>query len=127
MSVSVANGFHAAVVLVVEDEPLIRCGIADRLRETGYVVVETASGEEAIVMCKSGMTIDIVFTDINLIGAASGWDVAACFQADRPTVPVLYTSGKLIDRARCVPRSAFIAKPYQNEDIVNACKLLQDK
>ena len=73
VSVSAANGARAAVVLVVEDEALIRCAVADRLREAGYTVVETASGEEAIAMCKSDLSIDIVFTDI-----ASGWDVAEC-------------------------------------------------
>ena len=92
MTISTANGHKARVVLVVEDEFLVRCGVADEFREAGYIVVETPSGEEAIALCKSDMAIDIVFTDINLIGAASGWDVGACFLADRPKVPVLYTS-----------------------------------
>ena len=114
MSVSVENGAQALVVLVVEDEFFVRYEIADRLRDAGYIVVETASGEEAIALCKSDMSIDIVFTDINLVGAASGWDVAESFQRDRPDVPVLYTSGKSLDLRRCVPGSAFVAKPYQH-------------
>ena len=89
------NGARAAVVLVVED--LIRCDVAEYLREAGYTVVETASGEEAITMCKSDLSIDIVFTDIHLIGSANGWDVAECVRADRPNVSVLYTSGQSID------------------------------
>ena len=90
MPVSAANGAHAAVVLVVEDEFFVRCSIADCLRDAGYCVLETASGEEAIALCKSSRLIDMVFTDINLTGAASGWDVGECFRADRPNVPVLY-------------------------------------
>lgn len=125
--VSIANGVHRAVILVVEDEYLIRCDIADHLREAGYTVVETASGEEAIALCQSGMSIDIVFTDINLIGPASGWDVAERFRANQPNVSVLYTSGKAIDRGRCVPSSAFIAKPYQHDAIVGACLWLRGK
>ena len=62
----------------------MRCGVADELRDAGYIVVETPSGEEGIAICKSDMVIDMVFTDINLIGAASGWDVGECFQAARP-------------------------------------------
>src|ERR1700684_1627253 len=58
------------------------------------------------------MAIDIVFTDINLTGAASGWDVSECLLADRPNVPVLYTPGQVIERDRCVPGGVFIAKPY---------------
>ena len=127
MSVSVANGARTVVVLVVEDEFLIRCDIADRLRQSGYTVVETASGEEAIAVCKSDMLIDIVFTDIQLIGSASGWDVTERFRADRPNVSVLYTSGKSIDRGRCVPGSAFFAKPYLYDAVVNACDRLRTK
>jgi CheY-like chemotaxis protein len=85
------------------------------------------SGEEAIALCKSDMAIDLIFTDINLIGAASGWDVGERFLADRPKVPVLYTSGQVIEPERCVPAGVFIAKPYQHNDILNACERLLSK
>jgi CheY-like chemotaxis protein len=127
MSVSAENNANALVVLVVEDEFLTRYSVAECLRDAGYIVVETATGEEAIAFCKSDMSIDIVFTDVNLIGAASGWDVAERFQRDRPDVPVLYTSGKSIDLRRCVPWSAFVAKPYQHDDVLNACRRLRGK
>jgi CheY-like chemotaxis protein len=126
VTISTANGHKARVVLIVEDEFLVRCGVADEFREAGYIVVETPSGEEAIALCKSGTAIDMVFTDINLIGAASGWDVGACFLADRPKVPVLYTSAQLIEPQRCAP-GVFIAKPYQHNDILNACQRLLRK
>jgi CheY-like chemotaxis protein len=124
VSVSAVNGAHGLIVLLVEDEFLVRSNIAICLQEAGYVVVETASGDEAIEFCKSGMSIDIVFTDINLVGSASGWDVAEYFRMDRPDVPVLYTSGKLIDHQRCVPGSVFVPKPYRSTDILSACQRL---
>ncbi len=116
-----ANTDDALVVLVVEDEFFVRCSIATCLRDAGYVVVESDSGEEAIALCKSDMPIDMVFTDINLVGAASGWDVAQSFQTNRPKVPVLYTSGKSFDPGRSVPGSAFVAKPYKDSDVLDAC------
>jgi CheY-like chemotaxis protein len=125
VSVPVANGRRAVVVLVVEDEVLIRCYVADFLRDAGYCVVESASGAEAIAICNSEMSIDIVFTDINLVGGASGWDVAERFRAERPEIAVLYTSGQSIDHGRRVHESAFVAKPYQPREIVNACRLLR--
>ena len=124
--VSEANAI-ARVVLVVEDEFLLRCSIADSLREGGYTVVETASGEEAIALCRSGMLIDIVFTDINLIGAISGWDVAESLRAAVPNMSVLYTSGKAVDPGRCVSDSVFIAKPYLHGDVLEACQRLSVK
>jgi CheY-like chemotaxis protein len=113
------------VVLVVEDEFFVRCNIATCLRDEGYVVIETESGEEAIALCKSSVSIDIVFTDINLIGPASGWDVAECFRTERPDGPVLYTSGKSIDVRRCVLKSEFVAKPYKSADVLKACQRLR--
>jgi CheY-like chemotaxis protein len=124
VSVSVANGAHLLVVLVVEDEYFVRFNIATRLRDEGYVVIETASGEEAIALCQSGTSIDIVFTDINLIGPATGWDVAECFRIERSDVAVLYTSGKSVDAQRRVPGSEFVAKPYKSTDILNALQRL---
>jgi CheY-like chemotaxis protein len=125
VSVSGANGAHAVVVLVVEDEFFVRSDIVSCLRDAGYAVVETESGEEAIALCKSGMSIDIVFTDINLIGPTTGWDVAECFRNERPNGSVLYTSGKSIGGERCVVQSEFVAKPYKSADVLKACQRLR--
>jgi CheY-like chemotaxis protein len=127
VSVSAANGTHALVVLVVEDEFFVRCDIATCLRDMGYVVIETESGEEAIALCKSNMSIDLVFTDINLIGPATGWDVGECVEIERPNMPVVYTSRKSIDPRRLTPGSVFVPKPYRSSDILNACQQLHSK
>ena len=97
MPVSSANGAKTLVVLVVEDEFFIRYGIANALREAGYRVVECGSGEEAVALCRSNVPIDVLFTDINLGGSISGWEVAERFRIDRPDGPVLYTSGNDLD------------------------------
>jgi CheY-like chemotaxis protein len=94
--------------------------------KTNYLI-GAPSGEDAIALSKSDRSIDIVFTDISLIGATTGWDVAECFRADRPNVSVLYTSEKPIDHGRCTPGSAFLAKPYRHYDVVSACQRLHTK
>jgi len=114
----------AFVVLVVEDDFFVRSDTADVLREAGYVVIEAASGEEAIALCESGMSIDIVFTDINLARRVSGWDVAERCRAEQPNIPILYTSGKIIEPDRRVPGSVFLSKPYQRADVLIACERL---
>ena len=126
MSVSVANGVRAVAVLVVEDDFFVRCDIAGCLREAGYAVIETVNGEDAIALCTPGMTVDMVFTDINLSGTATGWDVATRFRSAQPDIPVVYTSGQAIDCERCVPGSVFVAKPYQHTDILSACQRLRN-
>lgn len=128
MPVSHANGVKAAlVVLVVEDEFFLRYGIASALRATGYSVVECGSGEEAVALCRSTARIDVLFTDINLGGSVSGWEVAERFRLDRPDGAVLYTSGDTIDPSRCCPNSLFFAKPYFHDDILGGCQRLLTK
>ncbi len=113
---------RALVILIVEDELLVRDNVATCLRDEGFAAIETVSGEEAIALCRSDRLIDIVFTDINLDGAATGWGVGDAFWRDRPNVPVLYTSGKSIDPERRVPGSVFVAKPYKGSDVVQVCQ-----
>ena len=125
VSVSVANGVRALAVLVVEDDFFVRCDVAGCLREAGYTVIETESGEAAIALCKLEMTIDMAFTDINLGGTATGWDVAKRFRSEQPDMPVVYLSAQAFDRDRCVPGSVFVAKPYQHIDILSACQRLR--
>lgn len=127
LPISAANGAKIPVVLLVEDEFFVRYDIASCLREAGYVVVESANGEEAIAHCRSGARIDMVFTDINLCGSTTGWDVAECFRMERPDTLLLYMSGNCVDLERCVPGSVFVAKPLQHSDILNACQRLRGK
>jgi CheY-like chemotaxis protein len=126
VSISPAND-RALVVLVVEDELVLRWQVAGCLREAGYVVIETTSGEEAMALCNADTSIDVVFTDINLAGPATGWDVAEHFHRHRPELPVLYTSGLSVDARRCVPGSVFVSKPYQFDDVLDVCQRLASK
>ena len=119
MPVTSANGVKALVVLVVEDEFFLRYGIANALREAGYEVVESGSGEEAIALFRSNAPIDVIFTDINLGGSVSGWEVAERFRIGRPDGLVLYTSGNGIDPKRCCPDSVFLAKPYLHDALTD--------
>ena len=127
MSVSTATAYAPVAILLVEDEFFLRYDLAFCLREAGYAVIESASGEDAIAQCKSGMAIDMILTDINLGGPVTGLDVAKRFRAQRPDMPVVYMSGQAIDRERCVPGSVFVAKPYQHTSILSACSRLQSK
>ena len=123
MAVAVANGSDTLTVLVVEDEVLVRTAIVQYLQEHGAgQVLEAESGEGAIAMCGSSTQVDVLFTDINLEGSISGWDVAEAFRAARPEIAVVYTSGNGPDHSRCVRGSRFFGKPYGLPDILYACQ-----
>jgi CheY-like chemotaxis protein len=112
------------VVLVVEDESIVRLDIASYLEDAGFVVIEATTGEAAIRLCNADTAIDIVITDIHLGGSVSGWDVAERFRTVLPDMPILYTSAETIDRSRCVSGSAVLAKPYRNSDMLKECQRL---
>src|SRR5438477_8784396 len=111
-------------VLIVEDELFLRWNLADHLRGAGYLVAEVDSAQRAIDLCQSGTRIDILITDIQLSGIASGWDVAEAFRAFWHKIPVIYTSGNAKDPARAVPKSVFFNKPYQSAEVLRACQQL---
>jgi CheY-like chemotaxis protein len=110
------------IVLVVEDEWLVRATIVDYLDANGCNVIEAASGEDAIALIDGNdQKLDVLFTDIRLGGALNGWDVAEIFRAHFPNIRVLYASGYSIHPSRDVPDSDFFDKPYRHEDILEAC------
>jgi CheY-like chemotaxis protein len=109
----------------VEDEALVREDITSYLRHRGCTVREAESAEQAVAICRSGLRVDILFTDINLNGTADGWKLARLFRAAYPAVGVLYTSGNSFDQSACVPGSMFFQKPYTSSKILAACRHLQ--
>jgi CheY-like chemotaxis protein len=111
------------VVLVIEDEPIVRTHIADEFRARGWHVIEAASGEQAVQLIGANR-IDVVFTDITLAGAMSGWEAAEALRENVPDVPVLYTSGRPNDPMRQVKDSHFVGKPYDPAFVIEMCHSL---
>jgi two-component system, response regulator PdtaR len=117
------RGATPVSVLVVEDEVLISNLVADALSASGFLVYEVTTADEALEYIDSGAAIDVLFTDINLPGGMNGAELATRARQMRPEMPIVYTSGryKLSEIAPLVPRSLFMAKPYDPNDV---CALL---
>jgi len=106
-------------VLVVEDEVLISNLVADVLSASGFLVHEVTTADEALEYIDSGAAIDVLFTDVNLPGGMNGAQLAARAREIRPEMPIVYASGryKLSEIAPLVPRSLFMSKPYDPNDV----------
>jgi DNA-binding response OmpR family regulator len=78
---------------VVEDETLIRASVADYLRDHGYRVFEADSVSEATSILGNGTPVDLVFTDVNLVGDENGFMLARWVHQHSPATKVLLTSG----------------------------------
>lgn len=119
------SGADNCVVLLVEDDWLLRDMLADHLRNAGYEVHEAATAEGALALLQDGQQVDLLVTDITLGGYLSGWDVAEAFRDARPGIPVIYTSASAIEPRRQVPGSVFIHKPYDAHAVLDVCRKLR--
>ena len=72
----------------------------------------------------SSRAIDVVFTDIELGGDLSGWDVGEAYRAEHSDIGVIYTSGRLTQHRRSVSGALFFNKPYRAEQVLDACRSL---
>jgi CheY-like chemotaxis protein len=112
------------VVLLVEDEWLIRADMAAGLEEAGWKVVEASTGEGAIEQLRNGLDIDLLVTDIQLAGDLNGWAVADAAREVRPDFAVIYTSGNSCDPSRQVEDSVFLSKPCNCSQLMEAGRKL---
>jgi CheY-like chemotaxis protein len=107
------------VVLIVEDEFLIRMDAVDMIRGAGFDVVEAADADEAITILESRFDITVVFTDIQMPGSMDGLKLAAAIRGRWPPIKIVATSGMLkIGEGDLPPGSRFLAKPYSAPQIV---------
>jgi PAS domain S-box-containing protein len=103
------------VVLVVEDEPVVRGLILEVLDELGYHAIEAADGPSGLAILQSGRRIDLLVTDIGLPGL-NGRQVADGGRASRPDLKVLFMTGYAENAAMASgflePGMAMITKPF---------------
>ena len=114
-------GSAKAVILVVEDEPLLRMAAIDLVEDAGFEAVEAADAAEAVRILESRPDIRIVFTDIDMPGSMNGMMLAACIRDRWPPIKIILTSGHFdAAKVRLPAESLFFAKPYRELDIVDA-------
>ena len=106
------------IVLVVEDEPILRMMAVDLVEDAGFEAVEASSADEAVAILEARTDIRIVFTDIDVPGSMDGIKLAAAVRERWPPIEIIITSG-YYDRSDIVlpPRSVFFAKPYDIDKV----------
>jgi two-component system, response regulator PdtaR len=113
------------VVLLVEDEPLVRMLGADVLEEAGFEVVEAFNGDEALTVLEARADIRVLFTDVNMPGSLDGLDLARLVHERRPEIKLLIASGQVRLGEDDIPdHGRFLAKPYGPEAIIREVRAL---
>ena len=83
----------APVVLLVEDDFLVRMATAEGFRDCGFEVREAANADAAVVLLSVGLQVDIVFSDVTMPGSMDGAGLATWLRSTHPTIRVVLASG----------------------------------
>lgn len=104
------------VVLLVEDDPVVREFGVSALRELGCRVFQATNADEALAVLEAHPEVVLLFTDIGLPGAMNGRQLAAAALGRWPRLQVLYTTGytanAIVHHGVLDPGVNFIGKPF---------------
>lgn len=107
------------VILVVEDEPLVRMYLADLLDEEGFRVVEAANAEEALALFQARRDVLAVITDVEMPGHVDGYELARTIRERSPSTGVIVSSGRAWPGSDDLPEGAvFLPKPVSPAELV---------
>jgi len=109
-----------AVVLVVEDEALIRISALYIVEDAGFAVLEASNADEALAILESRSDIRAVLTDIRMPGSMDGWELAGAIRRRWPPIHLIVASAHAPNGGVLPANGRFIGKPYAAEQITGA-------
>jgi CheY-like chemotaxis protein len=122
MGRSASNG---PVVLVVEDEMLLRMDAVDMIAAAGFEVVEAGDADEAIEILEARRDITVIFTDIQMPGSMDGLKLARAVRGRWPPIKIIATSGRALVNETDLPEGGrFLPKPYSPGQITGVLREL---
>ena len=107
------------VVLVVEDEMMLRMRAVDMVEDAGYISVEAVDADEALGILQSRSDIALLFTDVQMPGSMNGLQLAHTVHERWPPIKIILASGQLKLSTSDIPKnSRFFGKPLDSEEII---------
>jgi CheY-like chemotaxis protein len=106
----------APVVLIVENDVLLRLVTASNLRDAGFEVIEAANSAEAIRILDC-IPVDVLFSDIDMPGTMNGLALAQWVHLRRVDTRIILTSGGEMPLGDAKEYASFLPKPYADADV----------
>jgi CheY-like chemotaxis protein len=108
-----------AVVLVVEDEMLLRMRAVDMVEDAGYTSIEAVDADQAVAILESRSDIALLFTDIQMPGSMDGLGLAHSVHDRWPPIKIILVSGQLKLANIDIPvGSRFFGKPLEADEMI---------
>ncbi|ALK99639.2 MULTISPECIES: response regulator [unclassified Massilia] len=115
-------------ILVVEDDPAVQGTVVEMLGSLGYRVLKADNALEALGIVKSGILIDLLFTDVVMPGPLRSPELARQAKALLPGLAVLFTSGytqnAIVHGGRLDPGVELLSKPYGRDQLARKVRHL---
>ena len=113
------------VVLIVEDEFLLRMNAVDMVGAAGFEVVAAANADEAIEILETRHDVTVIFTDIQMPGSIDGLKLARAVRGRWPPIKIIATSGHADVRETDLPEGGrFVPKPYDSAQVAGVLREL---
>ena len=105
------------LIIVADDDVLERMGASYMFSDAGYRVLEVGNADAALRIFETNADIRLLFTDVSMLGAIDGADLARQVAEGWPTVGILMTSGRPCP-SHLPPGVRFHAKPYEPTNVL---------
>lgn len=118
---SAKRSLDASVVLVVEDDDLVRFCAVEMLEDAGFSIVEARHADEAWFILHERSDIGALFTDVDMPGSMCGITLAGRVHESWPDIRLVVTSGRRRFAQEDIPdHGLFVLKPYSADQVVDA-------
>ena len=114
-----------SVILIVEDEALVRLSAVGMLEDAGFRTIEAANGDEALELLTADSDVQLLFTDVNMPGIIDGLVLARQVHDRWPQIGIMVASAKKEPQLGELPvGSRFERKPYNVDMVVRHAREL---
>ena len=108
-----------AVVLIVEDEMMLRMRVVDMVEDAGYTPLEALDAAEAVAILESRSDVALMCTDIQMPGQMGGVGLAHAVHERWPAIKIIVVSGQLkLQNLDLPPHSRFLGKPLNAGEVI---------
>jgi CheY-like chemotaxis protein len=115
----------APVILIVEDEALVRLSAIGMFEDAGFRMIEAGNSDEALELLETDCDVQLLFTDVNMPGTIDGLALARQVHDRWPHIGIMVASAKPMLQPDELPAgSRFEQKPYSPDRVVRHAREL---